>query len=127
MGPGGIAVIILAASAAVIAVAVAYVVIRIGRLVDQASKSLEEITLEATPLLEEVTTTVTLVNGPLHAINKVSKNIEEVSGKLTSATSEFADKNSTAMKVIGGVLSVLQLSKGKAPAKRSKKRAGEQE
>ena len=127
MGPGGIAVIILAAAVAVIAVAIAYAVVRVGRLVDQASKSLQEITLETVPLLDEVTTTVTLVNGPLHAINKVSKNIEEVSGRLTAATTDFADKNSTAMKVAGGLLSLVQLSKGKSSTKRSKKRSGEQE
>ena len=38
MGPGGIATIIAASSLAVIALAMAYVVIRVGRLVDEASK-----------------------------------------------------------------------------------------
>ena len=40
MGPGGIATIIAASALAVIALAIAYVVIRVGRLVDEASKSL---------------------------------------------------------------------------------------
>jgi uncharacterized protein YoxC len=96
-------------------------------LVDQASKSLEELTQETTPLLEEVTTTVTLVNGPLHAINKVSKNIEEVSGKIAQATTSFSDNNSTAMKVAGGVLSAISLAKGKKSKKSKKKSSGEQE
>ena len=97
---------------------------------DQASKSLEQLTSEATPLLEEVTTTVTLVNGPLHAINKVSKNIEEVSGKIAEATEGFLGKNSMGLKVAGGLLNLFQAGKAKSPRKnasRKKAAAGEQE
>ena len=65
MGPGGIATIIAAASLFVIAIAVAYAVVRVGRLVDKAA-----------PLLEEVTLTVELINGPLQSINKVTKTVE---------------------------------------------------
>ena len=36
MGPGGIATIIAASSLAVIAIAIAYVVVRVGRIVDEA-------------------------------------------------------------------------------------------
>ncbi|MEY2628210.1 MAG: hypothetical protein RL066_26, partial [Actinomycetota bacterium] len=82
MGPGGIATIIAASSLAVIAIAIAYVVIRVGRLVDEAKASLKAITDETAPLIDEVHTTVTLVNGPLQSINKVTKNIEELSDKV---------------------------------------------
>ena len=61
MGPGGIATIIAASSLAVIALAIAYVVIiRVGRLVDEASKSLKVLTDETAPLIDELNTTVTL-------------------------------------------------------------------
>ena len=78
MGPGGIATIIAASSLAVISLAIAYVVIRVGRLVDEASASLKVLTEETAPLIDELNTTVTLVNGPLHSINRVTKNIEEM-------------------------------------------------
>ena len=55
MGPGGIAVIILSSAAAVIAIAIAYAVIRLGRVIDQFSKAIKDVTNETTPLLEEVT------------------------------------------------------------------------
>jgi uncharacterized protein YoxC len=52
MGPGGIATIIAASSLAVIAIAIAYVVIRVGRLVDEAKASLKVLTDETAPLID---------------------------------------------------------------------------
>jgi len=73
MGPGGIATIIASCALMVIAIAVAYVIIRIGRLVDEAKASLKALTDETAPLIDEVHTTVTLVNGPLKSINRITK------------------------------------------------------
>ena len=119
MGPGGIATIIAASSLAVIAVAIAYVVVRFGRLVDEARASLKTLTEETAPLIDEVHTTVTLVNGPLHSINRVSKNIEEMSEKVSEATQGFMNKNGSAVKVAGALLSAAQMNKGRA--KKNKK------
>lgn len=119
MGPGGIATIIAASSLAVIAVAISYVVIRIGRLVDEAKESLKVITAETAPLIDEVHTTVTLVNGPLHSINRITKNAEQVSSKFTEATSDFINKNSSAVKVAGALLSAAQMKKGRSKKKKA--------
>jgi uncharacterized protein YoxC len=118
MGPGGIATIIAASSLAVIAIAIAYVVIRVGRLVDEAKASLKVLTDETAPLIDEINTTVTLVNGPLHSINKVTKNIEEMSDKVSEATQGFMNKNASAVKVAGAILSAAQSSKGRAKKKK---------
>ena len=119
MGPGAIATIIAASSLAVIAIAIAYVVIRVGRLVDEAKASLKAITDETAPLIDEVHTTVTLVNGPLQSINKVTKNIEELSDKVTEATTGFMNKNGSAVKVAGALLSAAQMSKGRSKKKKA--------
>lgn len=119
MGPGGIATIIAASSLAVIAVAVAYVVIRVGRFIDEAKLSLKTLTDETAPLIDEVHTTVTLVNGPLHSINKITKNAEEISSKVTEAASGFMNKNSSVVKVAGAVLSAAQMSKGRSKKKKA--------
>ena len=121
MGPGGIATIIAASSLAIIAAAIAYAIVRLGKLIDEASISLKSITDETTPLLHEVTTTAELINGPLHSINKVTKSVEEVATKITSATGNFVDSNSMAMKVAGGLLTAAKLKKDAAPRKRRKK------
>ena len=42
MGPGGIATIIAAASLFVIAVAIAYAVVRLGRLIDEAKANIQQ-------------------------------------------------------------------------------------
>ena len=119
MGPGGIATIIAASSLAVIAVAVAYVVVRIGRLVDEAKASLKVLTDETAPLIDEVHTTVTLVNGPLQSINRVTKNIEDLSDKVNEATTGFMNKNGSAVKVAGALLSAAQMSKSRSKKKKA--------
>ena len=118
MGPGGIATIIAASSLAVIAIAIAYAVIRVGRLIDEASASLKTLTEETAPLIDEVHTTVTLVNGPLKSINRITKNAEDLSDKVNEATTSFINKNGSAVKVAGALLSAASKKKT-----RSKKKA----
>jgi len=118
MGPGGIATIIAACALFIIAIAISYVVIRVGRFIDEAKVSLKSLTDETAPLIEEVHTTVSLVNGPLKSINRITKNAEDISDKVSDATSSFMSKNSSAVKVAGALLSAASLSKS-----RSKKKA----
>ncbi len=122
MGPGGIATIIAAAALAVIALSVAYAIVRVGRLVDEASASLKVLTDETTPLLKEVTTTVELVNAPLTTIASVSKNIGDVSAKIAGVTESFVDKNGLAMKVAAGLLGAAKEKKSRQQASESKPR-----
>jgi uncharacterized protein YoxC len=95
MGPGGIATIIAASSLAVIAVAVAYTVVRASRLID------------------EITTTVSLVNKPLTSISKAAKSVEVLATKVTGATDSFLDNNPLAMKAAGAIVAAAKLKKGK--------------
>ena len=127
MGPGGIAVIILSSAAAVIAIAIAYAVIRLGRVIDQFSKAIKDVTNETTPLLEEVTTTVKLVNGPLTSLNKVTKTVEDVTTKIAGSTSSFLDKNEIAMKVASGLLGAAKLRKKSAKKKARKRKDSDEE
>jgi len=120
MGPGGIATIIAASSLAVIALAIAYAIVRVGRLVDEASATLKSVSSEVNPLLEEVTTTVALVNGPLHSLNKITKSAEELTTKVTASTESFLDNNKMAMKVAGALIGASKLKKSAGKSKRSK-------
>ena len=117
MGPGGIATIIVAASLFVIAVAVGYAVFRLSRLIDEAKASLAAFTEETTPLLEESTRTLELINSPLESIARITKNVEDVSSKITGATTGFMEKNGPAVKVAGALLSAAQISKGRKKKK----------
>lgn len=111
MGPGGIATIIAATSLLVIAVALGYTVIRLGRLIDEAKASLKVFTDETTPLIKESTRTVELVNGPLESINKITKNVETVSEKVAGAADSFVSKGGPAVKALGFLASAATAKK----------------
>lgn len=119
MGPGGIATIIAACSLLIIAGAISYAVIRIGKLIDEAKISLKTVTDETKPLLDEVTTTVKLVNGPLESLNRVTRNVEEVSAKVTDVASSFLSKGGPAVKAAGLLLSAAQMANARKRKKRS--------
>lgn len=117
MGPGGIATIIAAASLFVIAVALAYTVFRVSKFIDEAKTSLKAITDDTTPLLSESTRTLALINGPLESIAKITKNVEEVTSKVTGATTGFME--SPTGRVAGAILGAATLSKGRKSKKKS--------
>lgn len=118
MGPGGIATIIAACSLLVIAIAISYAVVRIGRLIDEAKLSLKTMTDETKPLLEEVTMTVKLVNGPLESLNKITKSAENVSSKVSDVASSFMEKGGPAVKVLGLLMSAAKYKQSRDQKKK---------
>jgi uncharacterized protein YoxC len=117
MGPGGIATIIAAVSLLVIAIAISYTVIRVSRFIDEAKTSLKAFTEDTTPLLTESTRTLSLINSPLESFAKITKNVEEVTTKVTGATAGFMD--SPTGRVAGALLGAATLSKGRKSKKKS--------
>ncbi len=100
MGPGGIATIIAASSLAVIAVAVAYTVVRASRLID------------------EITKTVSMINSPIKSISNAGKSLEELVKKISRAGESFLDENPMAMKAAGAIFTAAKLKKkGKKKSK----------
>ena len=117
MGPGGIATIIAAVSLLVIAIAISYTVLRVSRFIDEAKVSLKAFTEDTTPLITESTRTLELINSPLESFAKITKNVEEVTSKVTGATSGFMD--SPTGRVAGALLGAASLSKGRKSKKKS--------
>ena len=117
MGPGGVATIIAAASLFVIAIAIAYTVFRVSKFIDEVKISLKAFTEDTTPLLTESTRTLELINSPLESFAKITKNFEEVTSKVTGATSGFMD--SPTGRVAGALLGAATLSKGRKSKKKS--------
>ena len=100
MGPGGIATIIAASSLAIIAITVSYTVIRLSRLID------------------EITQSISMINGPLRNLSNAGKSIEQLTKKVTKASESFLDENPIAMKVAAAVLAATKLKKkGKKKSK----------
>lgn len=121
MGPGGIATIIAAVALFVIACAIAYAVVRLGRFIDEASTSLATMTTETTPLINESTRTLELINSPLESFAKISKNVEQVTTKVSEAATDFIDHSGPAVKVASALITAAQA--GKSRAKKKKKKA----
>jgi len=120
MSPGGIAAIICAVALLFIAVAVAYAVVRLGRFIDEASVSLAALTTETTPLIKESTRTLELVNSPLESFAKISKNVEQVTTKVSEVATGFIDHSGPAVKVASALISAAQAGKGREKKKKKK-------
>jgi uncharacterized protein YoxC len=93
----------------VIAISIAYFVIRSSRVID-----------EAKALVREVTTTVNLINSPLKSIQKVSKRVEDLSEKVSSAGEEFFEDNPIALKAAGALFSAAKMRGKKRKANKKK-------
>ena len=117
-GPGGVATIIAAISLLVIAVAISYAVIRIGRFIDEAKISLKTMTDETAPLIHESTRTVELINSPLESFARITKNVEDVTTKVADATTGFMDKSGPAVKVAGALISAANMKKARSKKKK---------
>ena len=121
MSAGGIAAIICGVALLFIAVAVAYAVIRLGRFIDEASVSLAALTTETTPLIKESTRTLELDNSPLESFAKISRNVEQVTTKVSEAATDFIDHSGPAVKVAGALITAAQA--GNSRGKKKKKKA----
>ena len=119
MGPGGIATIICAVALLAIAISLAYMGLRVSKFIDEASASLKVLTEDTAPLIQESTRTLELINSPLASFAKITKNVEEVSTKVTDAATDFIDKNGSAVKVAGALLGAAQMSKGHKSKKKT--------
>ena len=83
MGPGGIATIICAVALLAIAISLAYMGLRVSKFIDEASLSLKVLTEDTGPLIQESTRTLELINSPLESFAKITKNVEEVTTKVS--------------------------------------------
>jgi uncharacterized protein YoxC len=85
---------------AVIAIAISYTVIRLSRLID------------------EVTQTISMINGPLKNLSNAGKSIEQLTKKISKTAENFLDENPIAMKAAAAVMSAAKLKKkGKKKSK----------
>ena len=79
MGPGGIATIILASGVLIIAVAIAYAINRVGKLIDEIQKTVK-------------------------SVNRIVSTAENFTEKVTGSIQNLIEKNSGFLKVIGSLV-----------------------
>ena len=87
---GQLAALIAAIGFALLMLALCYVVLKLARTVDETSKLVAGIHAQTTPLLGEVTTSVTHVNQELVRVDAITANVQSMTGNISSLTSLFA-------------------------------------
>jgi uncharacterized protein YoxC len=112
MSAGGIAAIIAASALAVVAIAIAYAVIRFSKVLDEASAAIKNVSTETVPLIGEVTTTVELTNRQLERVDHLTRNVENFAAKLGSSADSVLSKGSAA-KLAGVAWGIAKASRKK--------------
>jgi uncharacterized protein YoxC len=61
-------------------------VIKLGRVMDESANVIRDVGAKTLPLIGEVTTTVTMTNAQLERVDAITKNVQDVSEKVSSLT-----------------------------------------
>lgn len=77
---GQLAALIVAVFWAILVCALSYVLLRLARVLTEATKLVAGVTDRTVPLLDEITTTVTHVDGQLERMDSITRNVESVTG-----------------------------------------------
>ncbi len=114
MSGGEIAAIIAASAFALFILFTAIPLVKLGRLLDETSASVRELSEGVAPLLTGLTDTVTETNKQLARIDVITENVAEVSENISSLVAVFtASVGSPLVKIAGYAksLSALFLNK----------------
>lgn len=97
MSVGEVAALIAAIAFVLLVGALAVPLIKLGRVLDQASATVKEaaglvagINAETTPLLRDLDTTVTTTNAQLAKVDTITSNVEKVTSNVSAITSLLA-------------------------------------
>jgi len=87
---GEVAGLIVAVFWAVLVCFLAFVLVRLGRVIGETAKLVSGVTDETIPLLNELTTSVVQVNAELVRVDTIATNVEEISGNARALTALFS-------------------------------------
>lgn len=90
MSGGDIAGLIAAGVFAVLVGLLAVPLFKLGRVFDETSAAIRELSENVTPLLEEATATVSETNRQLARVDAITSGVEEATGNITSLVALFA-------------------------------------
>ncbi len=90
MSGADIAGLIAAGVFAVLVGLLAIPLVKLGRVFDEASTAIRELSDSVTPLLEEATTTISETNKQLARVDVITSSVEEATGNLAALVALFA-------------------------------------
>lgn len=118
---GGIAGLIAALAFVALVGALAYPLIKLGRVLEETRVTVRGLSDGALPLLSEVTTTVASTNQQLGKVDTITDNVAQVSTNVSALTALFAATlGSPVVKVAAFSYGVRQAVAGRRGAKRGR-------
>ena len=121
MSVGGIAGLIAAIAFVLLVGALAYPLIKLGKVLDETRITVRGLSDSAMPLLSEVTTTVASTNQQLGKVDTITNNVAQVSTNVSALTALFAATlGSPVVKVAAFSYGVRQAISGRRSVKTAK-------
>jgi len=87
---GEVAGLIVAVFWAILVCFLAYVLVKLGKVIGETAKLVTGVTDQTVPLLGEVTTSVVQVNAELGRVDTIASNVEDISSNARALTSLFS-------------------------------------
>ena len=87
---GQVAGLIVAVFFAIAVVVLCYVLLKLGKILEETQRLVAGLTEQTMPLLGEVTTSVVHVNQELTRVDAITANVQSMSGNVSALTSLFA-------------------------------------
>ena len=88
-------------------------ILKLGKLLDQSTKSLESISEEVTPMVREFTETLEETNRQLRKIDSITSDVSNVTTNLSSLVSVFTSSMGGTLAKLAGFGSVIRRFLGK--------------
>ncbi|HEX3825347.1 MAG TPA: DUF948 domain-containing protein [Mycobacteriales bacterium] len=87
---GQVAGLIIAVFWAILVCFLAFVLVKLGKVIGETAKLVTGVADQTVPLLSEVTTSVVQVNAELTRVDSITANVEEISGNARALTALFS-------------------------------------
>lgn len=91
MSGGDIAGLVAAGALLIFVLAFAVPLMKLGRVLDETSNVIKAVGGKTMPLMDEVTTTVTLTNTQLERVDAITRNVQSTTESISGLTQSFTD------------------------------------
>ncbi len=117
---GGVAALIVAIALFILVLMLSLPLLKLGRLIDETRIGVRMLSHETTPLIREVTTTVTETNAQLGKVDVITTNVASATTNVSALTSLFAATlGSPIIRVAAFTYGVRQAVAGRSAKRRS--------
>ena len=91
MSGGDIAGLVAAGALLIFVLAFAVPLMKLGKVLDETSNVIKAVGGKTMPLMDEVTTTVTLTNTQLERVDAITRNVQSTTESISGLTQSFTD------------------------------------